>query len=193
MLMGAGAKRLPAIVVVVGGGGVDLVERGGRHVDGGYIDLLALALQVNPGTSARHIGVNRVKDSGALGGSSRSWSGRRGAARTHAGQDARHDRGLVYGNLDAIGVGIDLLVEVGVWVEGELCGAALGDVRLQEVGDGLFGLAQRLDEVEGQVLVAVAVEGRGEAAVADACGAAWRGRLAGRGRCGGGGGDLPMR
>lgn len=181
------ARRLPPVGVIVVSD-----DAGSRHGDGwdGSLDLLSLTLDV---TTARDIGVDRHQDGRRhssndllLGLSVRvTW--------LHAWQEARHG-GRVDGEVLSDVVGEDvhgliasrsggvfsfLTAKVRVHLELQLGGAALGDEGLEEIGDFLLALAEGLDQVECQVLVAVAVERGGEAAVADAGGATWEGMLVG--------------
>lgn len=189
MLVGGRAKRLPVIVVISS-------DAGSCH---GYSwdrndNLLSLTLDVTT-ARARHIGVDLLEDCRGrssndllLGLSVRvTWLHARQEARRSGGVD---DKALV----DVVGEDVNELIsrsrrrsgllsiltaKVGVDLELQLGCATLGDEGLQEVRDGLVGLAECLDQVDREVLVAVAVEGGGETAVADASGAAWEGVLVG--------------
>lgn len=176
--------RLPPVGIIVIGD-----NAGGRHGDGwdGDLDLLTLTLDV---TTARDIGVDLLED-----GRGRSGNDLRlnvGVTWLHAGQEARRGRG-VDGEIlgDVVGEDVNELIgrrggsvllsiitpKVGVDLELQLGFAALGDEGLEKVGDWLLGLAEGLDQVDREVLVAIAVERGGEAAVADASGATWEGCL----------------
>lgn len=175
--------RLPPVVIVVISD-----NAGSRHGDGwdGDLDLLTLTLDV---TAARDIGVDLLEDGRRRSGNNLLLWLSVGVTWLHAGQEARSGRGVdgeVLG--DVVGEDVNELIgcrggsllsiitpKVGVDLELQLGFAALGNKGLEKVGDWLLGLAEGLDQVDREVLVAVAVERGGEAAVADAGGATWEG------------------
>lgn len=148
--------RCLPVIVLIGGG-----DAGSGHGDGRDLNLLTLTLDVNT-ANAGHIGVDRLED----GGGRRSndlllWVSRR-VTWLHAWQEARrgggvHDEVIA----DVVGEDVNELIshrrdnllsivaaKVGVNLKLQLFGAALGDKGLEEVRDGLVGLAESLDEVE---------------------------------------------
>jgi hypothetical protein len=182
-------RCLPSIIIIVVSNSAGSCHSDSRDRDD---NLLALTLDVTT-PSARHISVDGLEDRRGLSNNDLLLWLSVGVTWLHARQHARRIRGIVDEEALINGVSEDvdeliallhndaldviLAAKVGVDLELQLLGAALGDEGLQEVGYGLVGLAEGLDQVDGEVLVAVAVEGGCEAAVADAGGATCGGRL----------------